>query len=565
MVVLRSMRRPVLVLLFVYSFGVIGMALMPGADVDGTKRSMSLFHAFYFFTYSATTTGFGEIPAEFSDEQRLWAILCLFVGVIAWLYAIGSLIALFQNPHFVSAVNGRRFSSVVRRISDPFFLVCGFGDTGSLLARGLSDAYMRAVVLDMDRERIKALALRDYNLRMPGLCADARVPKHLVDAGIRLRGCKAVLILTGEEDTNLKIAVMARFLNREVPILCRSSSVRHQEHLDDLDATTVVDPYRILADLICLAITRPDLHNLNGWFVKARGVELGRPLKVPTGRWILCGYGRLGRALDKRLKAAGIETAVVDSKAEPGTGNEQVVLSDADYEALRESNVANAAGIVAGTDRDSSNLGILMSARRLNPRLFTVVRQNHHVNQPVFDAARAGHIVQASLTTARRILKRLTSPMVQNLINHLERCDPGETRHLVERLRGALGNGEAHLWQVVLNKREAAALWERLGSSQDADLRAIVTDPHRLESALPCVPLAIRRGDDYKMLPAGGERLRRNDVILFCGTEGSERLLSATLNNRYTLEYVLTGIDPPRGYVFSWLDRLSKSRTTVAR
>ena len=53
------MRGPILVLLFVYAIGISGMALMPGLDADGNPARMNLFHAFSFFTYTATTTGVG--------------------------------------------------------------------------------------------------------------------------------------------------------------------------------------------------------------------------------------------------------------------------------------------------------------------------------------------------------------------------------------------------------------------------------------------------------------------------------------------------------------------------
>lgn len=119
MIVLRYLRRPFLVIVLVYAVAITGMALIPGQDADGNPEHMSLFHAFYFFTYTATTTGFGEIPNEFTDEQRLWAIFCLYTGVVAWFYAIGSTVRLFQNPHFAQAVTQRAFARTVRRISEP--------------------------------------------------------------------------------------------------------------------------------------------------------------------------------------------------------------------------------------------------------------------------------------------------------------------------------------------------------------------------------------------------------------------------------------------------------------
>ena len=141
-IVLREMRPPLVALVCVYTLGVTVMVLIPGIDGE----PMGLFHAFYFMTYTATTTGFGELPREFSDPQRLWATVCLYMSVIAWIYAIGSIIRLIQNPHFTLAVAQSRFSKAVARINDPFFIICGFGDTGSLLARGLSDRHMAAVI-----------------------------------------------------------------------------------------------------------------------------------------------------------------------------------------------------------------------------------------------------------------------------------------------------------------------------------------------------------------------------------------------------------------------------------
>lgn len=46
MIVLRYLRGPVFVLVTVYSIGVFGMASIPGAEVDGEARYMSLFGLF---------------------------------------------------------------------------------------------------------------------------------------------------------------------------------------------------------------------------------------------------------------------------------------------------------------------------------------------------------------------------------------------------------------------------------------------------------------------------------------------------------------------------------------
>lgn len=566
MIVLRYMRRPLFALLAVYSVGIVGMALIPGTVVDGETTYMNLFHAFYFFTYTATTTGFGELPNGFSDEQRLWTIFCLYTGVIAWFYAIGSLIRLFQNPHFIQALDEFRFSRKVQGNKEPFFILCGFGDTGSLLARGLSDHRMRAVILDSDPERIKALGVRDYAVAMPGLCADASAPKHLLAAGVDHAACRAVVALTNDDDVNLKIAVMARHLNPRLRVICRSTSSRHETSLRSLDNVTVVDPFEIFAQLVCRAVARPELHNLNAWLVGARGVELGAPVRVPEGDWILCGYGRMGHWIHHHMQAEGIGVRIidpdVDEKADTVGEGTAVIRAHADRAALQAAGIDDAAGIVAGTNHDADNLSTLLAVAELNPDAFCIVRQNSHENQVAFDAARADLILQHSLTTARRILKLLISPLVQELLDWLAEREPALTQALVDRLRAVLGAEPPHLWSVRLVPEEAEAVTEYLETEGVIPLGALCRDARAFPERLPCEALAIRRAGQAIMLPNADFPLAAGDEILFCGISWVEHMLQATLQNPYTLRYVVTGFDVPRGYVFAWLqgERLPKAR-----
>ncbi len=556
MVVLRYMRRPIFVLIVVYAIGITGMALIPGKDADGNVTYMNLFHAFYFFTYTATTTGFGEIPNDFTDTQRLWTIFCLYMGVVAWLYAIGSTLRLVQNPHFLLALNEHQFARSVKHIKQPFYIICGFGDTGSLLARGLSDHWFGAVVLDTDPERIKALALRDYRVKMPVLCADPGVPAHLVDAGVKLPNCKAIVVLTKDEEVNLRISVMARFLNPDLPILCRSTSARHSEHLSTLGNVTVINPFEIFAQLLSMAITAPRLHNLNSCLVHTKKIELGKPLDVPTGDWILCGYGRMGKWLHKYFVKHGIRPVIIDPDAEEVSGASKIIHGHANHHSLRDAGIEQVAGVVAGTDHDHDNLSILMCIRALRPEAFTIVRQNSHENQIAFDAANTDLILQSSLTTARRILKHLISPQIQILVDYLQTQGEAVTRQLVDRLKATIGDKPPHLWRTNLCTAEATAVVEHLGKHKQITVGELLRNPYDLDKSISCLALAIQRGSERIMLPADSEGLLVGDEILLCGTGHSETILSASMNNPYTLHYLITGIDASRGYVFRWLESL---------
>ena len=556
-IVLRFMRGPVLLLLTVYAIGIIGMVLAPGQDADGNPTHMGLFHAFYFFTYTATTTGFGEIPNEFTEPQRLWAVVCLYMGVIAWIYAIGSIIRLAQNPHFVQAVAERRFARGVRRITEPFFIVCGFGDTGSLLARGLSDQYCRGVIIDNDPERIKALRLRDYNVKMLGLFADASVPKHLFDAGINRPNCRGVVALTNNEHINLKITVMARYLNPDVRIICRSTSLRHQEELAMLESVAVVDPFDIFAHQLSAALYAPLLHTFSDWLVGAREASLKNPPKPPMGRWILCGYGRMGKRLHESLQEREIPMVVIEPKAEAvdDQASQEFIIGHTTLNTLRQAGIDQAVGLVVGTNSDADNLSIMLRARSLNPDLFFVVRQNHHENEVAFNAAHANLIMQPSLVTARKILLMLIAPTLQSFMEHVQAQHVILLGELVYRLQENIGDASPELWNVEITETSTPAVIDLHHRGYTVTLEAIHRDPVDRERTLDCVPLVHKRGDAFSMLPPWSQVLEPGDELLICGTKRAEGLLEATLNNSYTLHYILSGDEMPRGHVFRWLHR----------
>ena len=76
---------------------------------------MDFFHAFYFVSFMSTTIGFGEIPYEFTDGQRLWVTFSLYASVVVWFYAIGNLLSLVQDRAFRQALIERKFARRIRR------------------------------------------------------------------------------------------------------------------------------------------------------------------------------------------------------------------------------------------------------------------------------------------------------------------------------------------------------------------------------------------------------------------------------------------------------------------
>ncbi|MCP5365381.1 MAG: potassium channel family protein [Hyphomicrobiales bacterium] len=558
-IILRFLRTPIIVLIAVYSISMAGWSIIPGEEVDGVAEPLSLFHAFYYLAYTATTTGFGELPRPFTDAQRMWAMISLYAGVIAWLYAISAIVRLMQNPHFQQSIAERRFARSVAKLPGPFVIVCGFGNTGSLLTRGLDEAGIDAVILDRDPDRIYAVFLRDYHINTPTLCADARIPNRLIEAGLTRPNCSAIVALTNDEEVNVKVAVAARLLNSRARVIIHSQRDTYADTLSTLGpAVRVVDPFQTYARYLSATIHNPLVHMLDEWLVGAPHASLAMYPEIPRGRWIVCGYGRMGRFIHEALCKLHIPTVVIDPSMTDEEGRTpHMIRSRATQTALTRASIANAVGIVAGTDNDPENLGIVVNARALNPDIFVVVRQNQYRNQVLFNAAEAELIMQPNLVSARRILFMLVAPLLRVFFEYIrERQLHGEDeflRHVIEVLHERIGERRPRLWTTVVNEVSAHAVCKLVEHGAPVTLGDIVREPSGRKRSLACVALVVRSGDAVTVMPKDDHKLNINDELLFCGIQSDRWLLEASLNNEYTLQYLLTGRDVPRSLLMRWL------------
>jgi voltage-gated potassium channel len=105
---------------------------------------------------------------------------------------------------------------------------------------------------------------------------------------------------------------------------------------------------------------------------------------------IVCGWGRVGRAIAKDVADAGATPVVVDrDESRLVSSPYPVVVGDAtDDDVLRGAGLARARALVAALDSDAGNLFVTLSARALRPDLFIVARVR--VDESVEKLRRAG-------------------------------------------------------------------------------------------------------------------------------------------------------------------------------
>ena len=101
-----------------------------------------------------------------------------------------------------------------------------------------------------------------------------------------------------------------------------------------------------------------------------------------SGHYIVCGFGRVGRAVALKLQDEGVQLVVIDivedavAEAE-GCGLLTVHGDPARDAVLRSAQIEDAAGLVAATGNDVDNVYISLTARGLNPNLHIVARASH--------------------------------------------------------------------------------------------------------------------------------------------------------------------------------------------
>jgi len=556
---LRRLRFPLITLIVVYSISVLGFVLIPGIDDQGNVYRMDFFHAVYFVSFMGSTIGFGEIPYEFTPGQRMWTLLCIYATVIAWLYGIGTTLALLQEPIFGRMLRRRSFVSTVKQMNEPFYLICGYGVTGSVVVRQLVRRDIRVVVLEIDPERIDALEMDELPVSVPALCADAQLPDLLDAAGLQHPKCIGVMALTDCDQVNLSISIASKLLCPERMVISRTESDITTANLQSFGTDLVIDPFRTYAQYLSLAAHAPYMHLVYDWIHNPFHRPLSSVYQRTKGRWIICGHGRFGRALYRAFDESDVDLTVVDIDAKKiediphqvtGVGTEAVTLTEA--------GVLDAVGIVAGTGNDADNLSIMMTARELNPKLLTVVRQNIHANSLVFKSSRADFIMEPGRIIANRILAHVKSPLVPVFIEEMQQHYDDVWAHtLINRMSRVVGDDELDSWAYTVSEEETPAVMEAFRQGFELKLSLFFKDPYNRKRNLHAFPLMLRRAGVIEMLPGELDLIQPGDEILICGLNKSNRRMQWTVNNYNVLHYVLTGNDASNNLLSRFLQKRS--------
>ena len=119
-----------------------------------------------------------------------------------------------------------------------------------------------------------------------------------------------------------------------------------------------------------------------GIFVGRRMMD--REINKLSGHTVVCGWGRVGRAVAEDLVAAGHPVVVVDENPDRVANiPHPTVVGDATLDStLRAAGIERARALIAALEGDAENLFVTLSARAIVPDLFIVARARQDESVP---------------------------------------------------------------------------------------------------------------------------------------------------------------------------------------
>lgn len=538
-IILKRLRTPFLVIIITFAISILGLVLIPGTDNNGNPYQMTFFDAFYFVTYMASTIGFGEAPYTFNYPQRMWVSFTIYFTVVGWFYGIGAIVSLIQDEALKKALSRNAFRNHVRRISAPFYIILGYnGITKSIIDR-LNSKEFRIVVLDKDEEKIDELVLENFHPNVPGFVGDATNQKMLKIAGIHQKNCAGIISLFEDDMVNSKIATISQLLNKKINIIVKATSKEQVEHFKSMNLKHVKNPFDIISKRIYYGITAPHIWLLEMWMY-GHILKLKNRDRFPVGKYIIYGHGRMGKAIEEGLQRASVEYVVkeFDSQKYIEEKNTTIFGDESDVETLLELGIKESACIIAATNNDLLNLTILNKAKQLNPKIFTIARENTLDDLNMFQASKVNKIYIVEKILADVTYNYIARPLADLFIQEARKKDDEWAEIIVNMLNNITGMNPMY-FETEINDENAYALTMRLQQGEHitlADLRRSREDRNEL---LHVVFLLLKRDGEAQLMPNARMDLKVGDKLLIVADEESYEDFEYIINNLYELEYVL--------------------------
>jgi voltage-gated potassium channel len=152
--------------------------------------------------------------------------------------------------------------------------------------------------------------------------------------------------------------------------------------------------------------------------------QVTRSISRLSGHYVICAYGRVGRAVMEEVRRRGYTAVVIESKPElepllEEHGVRYIPGDPADETVLRQAGIERARGLICAVDSDAANVFITLTARALNPDLRIVARASERASIDKLARAGADEVVSPYGLTGRRMAILAVQPSVLEVLDLL--------------------------------------------------------------------------------------------------------------------------------------------------
>ncbi len=541
-IILQKLRTPLLVIIITYAIAILGMVLIPGEKPSGEVYHLTFFDAFYFVSYMASTIGFGEIPYEFTYEQRLWVSVCIYITVIGWFYGIGALVSAVTDNMLRFELMRNRFRKKVEALTDDFVIVLGYTYVNAEIIKRLHSVNIEVVLIDKDEERLNHFLLEDYSRDIPTMVGNGLQSETLIDAGIYKENCKAIVSLFEDEEKNLRTSILTRFLNPKVHVIAKSTHEEISKSILDTDIAMVIDPFKIFAKRLDIALNSPHVLVLENW-VYGNSDLSNDALFLPDGRYIVCGYGRFGKALQPKFEKNGIDYVFIDEKRmapQEMIENETFIRANPDdKDVLIQAGIQEASCLIVGTKNDIENISIMITAKKLNPDIFLIARENTMDEVSIFQAADIDWIFIIESIMVNKTSLTLSNPLKHRFLNLILKENEIVANALVKLLKSKIGSNPT-LMYLSITEEGSYAIYHELLRGVEIKIEILQRSLEDWTKTNNVIPLLIQREEESLLLPQEIALEIGDKILLACDHKGEEEV-NLIASNIYELYYAKSG------------------------
>jgi voltage-gated potassium channel len=217
-----------------------------------------------------------------------------------------------------------------------------------------------------------------------------------------------------------------------------------------------------------------------------------RQIQQMADHVIVCGFGRMGRAVCKELAAKPVPFVVIDRDGEALRHAEAegfpCIPGDASDDAVLESaGIKRARGLVSALSKDADNVYVVLTARELNPAVLIVARGEDERGQRKLLHAGATRVVSPYAIGGHRMAHALLRPAVLDVLD------------LATRSR----NFELQIEEVAV-EAGAFCAGATLGVSGLREQHGVIV-------------IAVKRGDEMHFNPGADTRIEPGDRLVLMG------------------------------------------------